>query len=66
MECKFKLGQSLKTHKKRKGYTRALIVENMQNCFFSKGSMGFMSKSSKKEKEFVERINRLINFQEVD
>ena len=62
MECKFKLGQSLKTHKKRKGYTRALIVENMQNCFFSKGSMGFMSKSTKK-KNFVKRINILINFQ---
>ena len=66
MSCKFKLGQALKTHKKRKGYTRALIVENMQNCFFSKGAMGFMSKSTKQEKEFVKRINRLINFQEVD
>lgn len=66
MECKFKLGQALKTHKKRKGFTRALIVENMQNCFFSKGAMGFMSKSSKEEKEFVGRINRLINFQEED
>ena len=36
MECKFKLGQALKTHKKRKGYTRALIVENMQIVFFQK------------------------------
>lgn len=66
MDCKFKLGQALKTHKKSKGFTRALIVENMQNCFFSKGAMGFMSKSSKDEKKFVDRINRLINFQEED
>ena len=64
--CNLKLGQYIKTHKKRKGNTRALIVENMQNCFFGKGSMAFMSKNSKEEKELVYKINRLINFVEKD
>ena len=41
---------------------RALIVENMQNCFFSNGSMAFMSQNSSEEKEFVKTINKLINF----
>ena len=31
--CNLKLGQYIKTHKKRKGNTRALIVENMQNLY---------------------------------
>ena len=65
-ECKLKLGQFLKTQKKRNELTRVLIVENMQNCFFDKGAMGFMSKNSKDEKIFLERINKLINFQEED
>lgn len=65
-ECKLKLGQQLKTQKKRKGLTRVLIVENMQNCFFSKGSLAFMSQSTKEEAEFVEKINKIINFMEQD
>ena len=64
--CKLKLGQYLKTQKKRSGEVRVLIVENMQNCFFNQGSLAFRSKSTQKEKEFVEKINRLINFVEVD
>ena len=65
-ECKLKLGQFLKTQKKRQQLTRVLIVENMQNCFFDKGAMGFMRKNSKEEKNFLERINKLINFKEDD
>ena len=49
--CNLKLGQFIKTHKKREGKTRALIVENMQNCFFDKGAMGFMSQSTAEEKK---------------
>ena len=64
--CNLKLGQFIKTHKKREGQTRALIVENMQNCFFDKGAMGFMSQSTGEEKKFVDRINKLINFEESD
>ena len=64
--CNLKLGQFLKTHKKRQNETRALIVENMQNCFFDKGAMGFMSQSTEEEKKFVEKVNKLINFEEAD
>ena len=39
---------------------RALIVENMQNCFFKGGSMGFVKKVE--EKRLVEYINKLINY----
>ena len=65
-DCKLKLGQFLKTQKKRRGLTRVLIIENIQNCFFGKGSMAFMSKSSKEEKDFINKINKLINFTEKD
>ena len=38
----------------------------MQNCFFGKGAMAFMSKSSREEKDLIIKINRLINFVEKD
>lgn len=56
------MGQKLKTQKKKESTIRALIIENMQNCFFSNGSMAFMSQNSSEEKEFVKTINKLINF----
>ena len=34
--------------------------------FFSKGALGFTSSSSSEEKEFVQKINRLINLSEDD
>ena len=65
--CKLKLGQMVKTQRIREGgVSRALIVENIQNCFFSKGALGFTSSSSSEEKEFVQKINRLINLSEDD
>ena len=39
---------------------RALIVENMQNCFFKGGSMGFVKKIE--EKRLIEYVNKLINY----
>ena len=66
-DCKLKLGQVIKTQRIREGsVSRALIVENIQNCFFSKGALGFKSKSSGEEKEFVQKINRLMNLSEDD
>ena len=66
-DCKLKLGQMIKTQRIREyGISRALIVENIQNCFFSKGALGFKSKSSSEEKEFVQKINRLMNLSEDD
>jgi hypothetical protein len=66
-DCKLKLGQMVKTQRIRQGgVSRALIVENIQNCFFSKGALGFTSTSSSEEKEFVQKINRLINLYEDD
>lgn len=62
VQCNLKMGQKFKTHKKKEETIRALIVENMQNCFFSNGSMAFMSQNLTQEKEFVEKINKLINF----
>ena len=62
VKCNLKMGQKLKTQKKKEDKVRALIVENMQNCFFSNGSMAFMNQSSSEEKEFVQKINKLINF----
>ena len=64
--CNLPLGQFAKTQKKKGAVVRALIVENMQCCFFGKGALGFMSKSSSEEKEFVNKVNRLINFEEFD
>lgn len=43
---------------------RVLIVENIQNCFFKGGSMGFMSKGKKDEEELIKKINYLINLEE--
>lgn len=41
-----------------------LIVENVQNCFFTGGSMGFIEKLE--EKRLIEYINKLINLQTLE
>ena len=41
-----------------------LIVENMQNCFFTGGSMGFIKKME--EKRLIEYVNKLINLEMLD
>ena len=41
-----------------------LIIENMQNCFFTGGSMGFIKKME--EKRLIEYVNKLINLEMLD
>ena len=59
-----KLGQKVKTHVVDREIKRALIVENVQNCFFKGGAMGFMSKGKKDEEDLIKKINYLINLEE--
>lgn len=62
-KCNLKSGQKISFQKYMPGPKRALIIENPQNCFFSKGSMGFMSDSNK-DSELIRKINYLINLEE--
>ena len=63
-ECNLKPSHRIKTHRIEKGVKRCLIVENMQNCFFSGGSMGFKKRSD--ENAFIKRVNQLISLHEID
>ncbi len=63
-KCNLKGSQKLKSNRVGKGVRRALIVENMQNCFFQGGSMGFKERGD--EKAFLKKVNRLISLHEVD
>lgn len=65
-KCKLKIGQKVKGHvlEKDRDLKRVLIVENVQNCFFKGGSMGFMSKGKREEQELIKKINFLINLEE--
>ena len=62
-ECNLKPSQRIKTHRIEKGVRRCLIVENMQNCFFQCGSMGFKKRGD--ERSF-KKVNQLISLHEVD
>ena len=63
-KCNLKGSQKLRPNRIGKGVRRALIVENMQNCFFQGGSMGFKDRGD--EKAFLKKVNRLISLHEVD
>ena len=65
-KCKLKIGQKVRSHvlDKDRDLKRVLIVENVQNCFFKGGSLGFMSKGKKEEEELIKKINFLINLEE--
>ena len=63
-ECNLKPSQRIKTHRIEKGVRRCLIVENMQNCFFQGGSMGFKKRGD--ERAFLKKVNQLISLHEVD
>jgi nicotinamidase-related amidase len=62
-DCNIK---KIKTHKVHNGILvkNALIIENVQNCFFTGGSMGFIKKVE--EKTLLEKINKLINLKTAD
>ena len=57
--------KKVKSHRIDKYIKRCLIVENMQNCFFTGGSMGF-KKKQQNEKEFIDKVNKLISLHEED
>ena len=64
--CKLKTGQKINFQKVLnvdKPKRKALIIENVQNCFFLGGSMGFRS-NEKDEKDLINKINYLINLEE--
>lgn len=63
-KCKLKIGQKVRTQIVDRELKRVLIVENVQNCFFKGGAMGFMSKGKKEEEEFIKKVNFLINLEE--
>jgi nicotinamidase-related amidase len=63
-KCNLKGSQKLRPHRVGKGVRRALIVENMQNCFFQGGSVGFRDKGD--EKALLKKVNKLISLHEVD
>ena len=63
-KCNLKGSKKIRSHRITKGVRRALIVENMQNCFFQGGSMGFKKRGD--EKAFLKKVNRLISLHEVD
>lgn len=63
-KCKLKAGQKITFQKVMDGERKALIIENVQNCFFNNGAMGFQS-SVKEEYEFINKINYLINLEEL-
>ena len=63
-ECDLKPSKRVKTHRIEKGVKRCLIVENMQNCFFTGGSMGFKKRGD--ENAFIKKVNQLISLHEVD
>jgi nicotinamidase-related amidase len=63
-KCSLKGSQKLKPHRVGNGVRRALIVENMQNCYFQGGSVGFRDKGD--EKALLKKVNKLISLHEVD
>lgn len=63
-KCNLKGSQKLRPHRVGKGIRRALIVENMQNCFFQGGSVGFRDKGN--EKALLKKVNKLISLHEID
>ena len=62
-KCKLKSGQKLNFQKVLKSGKTALIIENVQNCFFSNGSMGFLN-NEEDDNKFIKIINYLINLEE--
>ena len=63
-ECDLKPSHRVKYHRVEKGIKRCLIVENMQNCFFQGGSMGFKKRGD--QKALLKKVNQLISLYEVD
>ena len=62
--CKLGPFKKVRTHRIEIGVKRCLIVENMQNCFFTGGSMGFKSRGD--ETLLLKKVNQLISLHEVD
>ncbi len=63
-KCNYKGSRKVYTHRIENEVKRCLIVENMQNCFFTGGSMGFKSRGD--ERKFLSKVNNLISLHEVD
>ena len=63
-DCDLKPSKRVKPHRVESGVKRCLIVENMQNCFFRGGSMGFKKRGD--EAAFIKKVNQLISLHEVD
>lgn len=61
---KKKCAKKVYSHRIENEVKRCLIVENMQNCYFKGGSMGFKSRGD--ERKLVKKINNLIALHEVD
>ena len=59
-KCKIPKKKKLKNQKIKVPIRRVLIVENMQNCFFSGGSMGFVKRGD--DLKFIKKVNKLIAF----
>lgn len=63
-KCNLKGSKKVRSHRIENSVKRCLIVENMQNCFFSGGSMGFKNRGD--ENKFLKTVNKLISLHEVD
>lgn len=63
-ECDLKPSHRVKSHRVEKGIKRCLIIENMQNCFFQGGSMGFKKRGD--QNALIKKVNQLISLHEVD
>ena len=63
-KCNLKGSKKVRSHRIEDSVKRCLIVENMQNCFFSGGSMG--SKKEEMKINFLKMVNKLISLHEVD
>jgi nicotinamidase-related amidase len=63
-KCNLKGSKILRSHRVESNVRRALIVENMQNCFFNGGTMGFKNKGD--EMAFLKKVNKLISLHEDD